>query len=418
MKAESVLVLVLLLFSVTIFNSCGSNSPVYPPGTVSVSGLVRGLLNIPLDNVKITIKDKSFTTLSDGKFSFDNVTSPYDIYIKDSVRQYEAIYKNVNTDNLVINLPIFISQGLAEYNISVHYPAITPQPKGKLYFMDDEKDFAGIKDIGASVTDISVNAPPNLTLTGKIFFLSYTTDPNEHVNDYKYFASKNNVTVVSGATTEVTFLQEEMIPADEETVTCVINQPQGNNFSTSWFFLNFYNKRISYYASSMAIETYSTNNISVLMPKNLPVEFTPTLLTASDGTYGNSQQTNILPKTGTNVQINISPAPYVLTPEDYATNVDLSTVFSFQKQSISNILFFSMWDTVSNISYNLCTSDNSITLSMLSPILTNLSPNRSYPYSIEQAGVNILTVGEFLRDRNTIQSFRGNGILRHFTSKP
>jgi len=89
-----------------------------------------------------------------------------------------------------------------------------------------------------------------------------------------------------------------MNPVDEETVSFILTPPQGNTNTYIYFMLNFLNRKISYYSSILAIESYSTNNISVLMPKNLPVEFTPTLFMISSGTYGNSNQMSIYQKQG------------------------------------------------------------------------------------------------------------------------
>ncbi len=100
--------------------------------------------------------------------------------------------------------------------------------------------------------------------------------------------------------------------------------------------------------------------------------------------------------------------------------MDLNTAFSFQKHSSSNVLIYSIADTVSGngISYNFCTSENNITLSMLSPMLTSLAPNRRYNYSIEQVGVGANNVDEFLREGRAVQYNKANCNLRRFTSKP
>ena len=167
MKVKSVLVLVSLLLFVILFNSC-RNSSVDIPGTTTVSGTVRGNWNYPLDNVKITINSNYVITSANGMFSLDNVSLPCDIYVKDSTRKYEIIYKNVNTSSLVLNLPVMLDQNsFVNYSLNVHYPALTPSQKGKIYFIDDEKDILGIQE-NIEVNTISFNAPPNLVLKGRV----------------------------------------------------------------------------------------------------------------------------------------------------------------------------------------------------------------------------------------------------------
>ncbi|MDQ1253159.1 MAG: hypothetical protein QG646_2307, partial [Euryarchaeota archaeon] len=62
----------------------------------------------------------------DGKFSFENVTLPFDIYIKDSARQYEAIYKNINTNNLVFNIPLSFGESTGFY-LTVNHLFFSPE---------------------------------------------------------------------------------------------------------------------------------------------------------------------------------------------------------------------------------------------------------------------------------------------------
>lgn len=416
MKVKSVLIISSLLLFVILFNSC-EDSTVNVSGTATVSGTVRGFMNFPLDNAKITIKDKSVYTSADGKFSISNVSMPCDIYVKDSARKYEIIYKNVSADNFVINLPVFINQNLmVDYNLIVHYPTLPPEQKGKLLFMDDEKDISGFGEIPGS--NVNFQAMPNQSFKGKVFLITYTKDVNQHINDYKFFATKSDVTITSGTPIEITFSQTDLINVEEDNLSFVLNPPQGSASVYSAYIINFFNRKMSGYVQYVAVETYTTNNVPLLMPKNLPVEFTPAFFMSSAGTNGIVNQMTVLPRTGTNVQINMASSPSVLTPEDNAMNVDLNTIFSFQKQSTSNVLIYSIRDSVNGISYNYCTSENNITLSMLSPMLTSLTPNRKYNYSIDQVGVGSKNVSEYLLDGRAVQYNEAYSNLRRFTTKP
>jgi hypothetical protein len=416
MKVKSIFALTALLLFVVLFNSC-EDSTVRVLNSSTVSGTVRGILNLPLDNVKITIKDVSVSTSLDGKFTLPNVSMPCDIYLKDSIRKYEVLYKNVSTNNLMINLPIMWEiTSLINYNLIVHHPALPPEQKGIILFMDDEKDIVGTGEIPGS--NLSFMAKPGLSFKGKVFFLTYTKDNFQHINDYKYFAMKSDVSITTGNANEITFTQSDLLNVEEDSLSFVLNLPQGTSSSYAAYMLNFFNRKMSGFVQSMSLDTYSANNISLLMPNNLPVDFTPVLYLSSVNTNGIANQMKIIPKTGTNVQINLPSSPAVISPEDNAMNVDLSTVFSFQKQPISNVLIFSIMDTVTGISYNLCTNENNITLSLLSPMLTGLASNRRYNYSIEQVGVGSNNVGEFLRDGREIQYNSAKCNLRRFTSKP
>jgi hypothetical protein len=174
---------------------------------------------------------------------------------------------------------------------------------------------------------------------------------------------------------------------------------------------------MSYFGLYESFETFSTSYISFKIPKNLPVDFKPTLFSSVTGTYGSSQQMTVLPKTGSNVSITLSAAPVLLLPEDNATNVDLNTAFTFTKQPMSNVVIFTLRDTVSNKSYNLCTSGKSITLSELSPLL-EIAKDRKYSYTIEQVGVNTNSIDEYLRSGRNVPTFSGTAAPRFFKTKP
>jgi hypothetical protein len=183
--------------------------------------------------------------------------------------------------------------------------------------------------------------------------------------------------------------------------------------------LNFYNKRMSYYSNYLALETFQmpSGTTPLLIPNNLPIDFNPSLFSVSLGAFGTANQVYALPKTGTNVAVNLSSVPTVLSPQDYALNVDANTTFSFQKQPISNLITYTLSDSASGQNYALCTTDNSITLSQMSQMLS-LSPSKLYSYTINQVGVNVTTVGDLLISGRSPASFSGTPPTRYFTTKP
>ncbi len=109
--------------------------------------------------------------------------------------------------------------------------------------MDDEKDITGIGEIPGS--NISFDAPSNLSFKGKVFLITYTKDVNQHINDFKYFATKSDVTITSGTPTEITFTQSDLLNVEEDNLSFVLNPPQGSSSVYSAFILNFYNRRMS-----------------------------------------------------------------------------------------------------------------------------------------------------------------------------
>ncbi|MFZ4591276.1 MAG: hypothetical protein ACOYN6_09780 [Ignavibacteria bacterium] len=416
MKVRSIFIPVFLSLFAILFYSC-EDSSVSNNSNATVSGTVRGSFNYPLSNVTVSTQGKSTLTAVNGKFSISNVSLPCDLYVSDTLHKYQILYKNVNSSSdLTIGLPVNLNDGLVSYNLIVHLPPATPPHIGKVFFMDDESNIMGVQDLGPF--NISFSAPANVPMKGKVYVITYTRNPAMHITDFKYFASKSDVSLVSGSNTEITFGQSELLPVTEDTVNYIVTLPSGSLGGYYAYMLNFYNKRMSYYANFLALETFQMpGSISMVIPNNLPIDFTPSLFSVSLGAFGTANQMYALPKTGTNVPVNLSSVPTVISPQDYALNVDANTTFSFQKQPISNVITYTLTDSTSGQKYAICTTDNSITLSQMSQMLS-LSPSKLYSYDINQVGVNITTVGDLLTSGRTPASFSGTPPTRYFTTKP
>lgn len=418
MKVRSIFIPVFLSLFTILFYSC-EDSTVSTNSNVTVSGTVRGLMNYPLDNVTISTQGKSALTSVNGKFSIANVNLPCDLYVNDSLHKYKIIYKNVNSaSDLTIGLPVWKTDGLIDYSLIVHLPPSTPPHIGKVFYMDDETNIMGVQDMETS-SNIFFNAPQSLNIKGKVCLITYTRNSGMQITRYNYFASKSDVTLAQGSTVEITFTQSDLLPVTEDTTIYMVTPPSGTQSIFSIFTLNFFNKKMSYFANSLALETFqnTSGTTPLLIPNNLPIDFTPILFSASSGGFGNTNQMYTLPKTGTNVPVNLSSAPAVLSPQNYALNVDANTTFSFQKQPISNVLIYTLSDSASGQNYALCTTDNSITLSQMSQMLS-LAPSKFYSYFINQVGVNVSTVGDLLISGRSPASFSGTIYTRYFTTKP
>jgi hypothetical protein len=417
MKVRSIFIPVFLSLFAILFYSC-EDSSVSNNSNATVSGTVRGNLNYPLSNVTISTQGKSTLTAVNGKFSIQNVSLPCDLYVIDTLLKYQILYKNVNSSaDLTIGLPVYLNDGLVSYSLVANLPPATPPHVGKVFFMDDESNIMGVQDIESS-NNSYFSAPQGVPMKGKVFVITYTRNSGMHITDFKYFASKSDVTLVPGTNTGITFSQSDLLPVTEDTLSCIETPPLGNQGVLLTYNLNFYNKKMSSYSNLLALETFqNTGTISMLIPNNLPIDFTPLLFSVSNVDNGAAIQSYALPKTGTNVPVNLTSIPAVLSPTNYAQNVDINTAFSFQKQPISNVLIYTLSDSASGRNYALCTTDNSITLSQMSQMLS-LSPSKLYSYSINQVGVNVTTVGDLLTNARTPASFSGVAYTRYFTTKP
>lgn len=415
MKVKSILVPVLLL-TIILFNSCKESPVTDISNGIDLQIQTRGRLNYPITDVNVSVNGKNYTPDANGWSFPRSVNYPYDILVKGIHSGYEILYKDVNISGGILNLPLYAIMGLADYNITVHLPSILNGQKGKLIFMEPDKGIVSYQNVDSSAT-IHFSVPANIISSGSIVLLMYTKDSNGHINDYTYFAQKYSSTIPAG-NSEVTIAESDLSTVNEFIINCSVNVPAGTTYLKSDFTENFiYNRRMSSNPDNLALESYTTNNFQVVIPENLyAVTNIPLLYVTTVAANGITQQTFKLP--GYSTTLDITPAPKILSPGNEAINVDTSTVFSIEKQSISNVLIFTLNDSIAGKCYSLCTTESNIKLSMLSSMVT-LVPNRRYSFCVEQAGAyGCQNVGEYINQSTYLSEYEGMTLNRYFTTKP
>jgi hypothetical protein len=415
MKVRSIFVPAILL-TIILFNSC-KESPVngISNGT-DLQIQTRGNYNYSITDVTVKVNGNDYTPDANGWSYPRGVNYPYDILIKGIHSGYEILYKDVNVSGGILELPLYAVMGLADYNITVHLPSVLTGQKGKLIFMDPDKSIVANQDIENS-SILHFSAPPDIFSSGSIILLTYTKDSNGHINHYTYFTQKY-LGNISAGNTDVTINESDLAAVNEFIINCSVNVPAGCTFLRSDFTENFiYNRRMSEGPGNFALDSYITNNFQVVIPTNI-ITYThyPLLYVTTVAANGVTQQTFKLPEYSTT--LDVTPAPKILSPGNNAINVDTSTIFSFEKQSTSNVVIFTLNDSIGGMCYNLCTTESNIKLSMLSSMV-NILPNRRYSFSVEQVGVyGCQNVGEYINQSTYLSDYKGTTLNRYFTTKP
>ncbi len=412
-----------LLFIITITN-CSCFGPVdsdpHLPTKPYIAATVTGFYNHPLQSILATVNNKSVYTDMFGNFSFRDLNDVFDVNINDPVREYNIIYKDVTMCDSRIHLPLSSNQNADTYTINVLFPTIQYPEKGKLYYISNSR-FVTAQNIDSSST-IVFQCPIWNYPRGRVVFISYTTDNEGKINAYKYYGESEEVSPKTGGFDTIQFSASQIQTVGSKQYTCSIIPPIGSSIININLVFNFnfgyyYTKKAFADINSQTIEKYSGNNFTLLLPTSFnPHDFKPLLNITTNGVNGYTEEMKLFPS-GSSGDFNLTGAPRVTSPPDYAVNVDSSTVFSIQKQNISNVLIFTLIDSIAGKSYNLCTSDSSITMSMLSKMVS-LTPNKTYSYTVQQIGVNIKNVTDYLKDFDNLADYKGTTPVRHFTTKP
>jgi hypothetical protein len=421
-KVKSIIAPAFILLTVILFNSCNWNfKEKYGPYEYNpyASGVFYGNNKFPIRNQEITIDNRTVITDINGRFSISHLPNTFDIQLKDTARNYYIIYKNVTTyDSYYFHLPVETGNPSDQYVIAVQCPGLPAGTKAKIYFA--ARGFGPciltFQELDSS-SFIVFNAPQNTPISGYVELLTYTEDNNGNISSYGKFAS-TDVIPVPGSTAVVTFTSSDFNNVSTTQVNCVLNSSHNyTSINTDLVFNYNYYRSIYYDNKIQSIRNFNTNNFTLVLPSYTPYTyFKPALLITTEGPEGITQETKLVTE-GSTITINLTALPSVVSPENYATNIDINTVFSFQKLQTSGVLIFTLIDPADNKSYNLCTSDDNITLKSLSPLVT-LEPNKTYAYRIEQVGLKAKTVSEYIREQDVAPSYSGKSPVRHFTTKP
>jgi hypothetical protein len=370
-----------------------------------------------MQNVLATINTNSVYTNNTGGFFFSDLPDLFDVQLHVPVLNYDILYKDVSMGQCYMHLPLQPDQNTYEYTIKVQYTTIPMPERGKLYFITNS-GMVFAQNIDSSST-INYRLPNQLLNTGKIVFISYTTDNEGKINAYKYYGDSHEISPEPGVITNFSFTANQIqVLSTVINYNCNIIPPSGSTSVNASLIFNFnYSRRIYADINSQTIQRFTGNNFTVILPANLNSSyFRPLLNFTTESSNGFTEEIKDFPS-GTSADFNLTGTPLVTSPENYATNVDANTVFSVQRQNISKILIFTLIDSANSKKYNLCTSENNITMSMLSKMVT-LEPNKTYSYTVQQAGININSVKEFMEENMNLADYKATVPVRYFTTKP
>ncbi|MFA5404752.1 MAG: hypothetical protein WC358_07440 [Ignavibacteria bacterium] len=407
------LFLVLFVFSV-IISSCEDSGTESLSTRINISGKISASLNFPVSNVIVKVEDKVTTTSADGEFSLSDVTTPYDLKIIDTSRKAGYIYKGLSRTDLDISL-YYIPQNNSAANINLTYPASLSNFDGKAIFTDgNQKSYYG------NLPFISVVMGNNTTITGKVILIFFTRDNDSNIISYDRYGEKDNITISAGGTTNVDFtLNDLQLNPGEVTVSGNISGQQG--LSTSKFYcLSFGKRYTSGYISNLSFSQIQDDTFNLVLPTNLPSDFTPLIFLYAQGTYPNSQISEqfILPKGGTGINLSLHNWPSLINPTDNATNIDASTLFEWASGSGNGIYGITITNPANTVTYTIYTNLTSITLADINSFGLGNINNKVFSWSCEKYG-SVSSLNEYLDpERNNIGYYRATTSTRTFSTKP
>jgi hypothetical protein len=408
---------IVLVFSV-IISSC-SNSGTEPESTkINISGKVSAQLNIPVSNAIVKVNDKVTTTSINGDFSLNDITTPYDLKIIDTTNKRGFIFKGLSRSTFNIILP-YLPQTQNGTDVIISYPSGIFTSGGKAIFTDGNQ-MSYYKNLDSNSTYLTTYPGNSTSITGKIILIFYTKDNSGNIISYDRYGEKDGITINAGVTKNVDFsLNDLQLNPGEVTVSGSFSGLQG--FSTNkYFYLNFGKRHNSNFLNYMWFIEFQEDIFNIVLPTNLPSDYTPLIFVIGQGTYPNGSiwEQFTLPKSGTGINLSLHDWPTLINPSNNATNIDSTTLFEWTTGTGNGIYSIDITDPVSKVEYRIYTNIASTTLSDLYSLgLGNIS-NRTFEWYCEKSG-SVSSLDEYLDpERNNLGYFKATTTSRSFNTKP
>src|SRR5690606_22911858 len=232
--------------------SCEDYNMILPGEVITVSGTIGVDIGY-IDNATVEINGNDVITNGKGEFSFNEVSTPYDLKIITENKKHALIYKGLSSGKLELNIAPggidFGSTSVAVYNLNVPLSDSVTR-KILVGFIPDDPDLelAIFPNIFIS-NDIQLLIKPNYgtQFTGTLVLMYYTISGTEIVS-YDRFYEKHNITLNMGGNpvNDTISILDPYIDPPETTISGFVNNYYGAPSNTR-IKLGFKNNYSGYY---------------------------------------------------------------------------------------------------------------------------------------------------------------------------
>jgi len=95
---------IMLMILFTSLLSCNKESVIIPEAQQTINGKIYNQLHEAMPNITVKIDEQSTVTSSDGNFILNNVNTPYDLILFDSLKNSGYFFKGLTLANPEINV--------------------------------------------------------------------------------------------------------------------------------------------------------------------------------------------------------------------------------------------------------------------------------------------------------------------------
>ena len=353
----------------------------------AVSGTVQGVLTdkygTPLAGYHVTVFNTTVTTASDGSFSFGDVVAPYDLVITPGVQVYKGL------TNRTVTLVMPNAGSLYSHTGTIRVQVDTMDASFIICFEDGSHRWEGSLVNGSGLFSIDVGWAGSSPLTGTIHVLKTLGSPP---SSYVGYASRA-ISLVDTVTSN--FVRTDFINPPESSLDISLSSGSPQAFSLFLFkgdvpiiplwYGSISSSQLQYYIPS--IQSLSVGFFSTSVGMNNSYSFL-----AKNGINSSTSSTSV----------SWGAIPAVTSPVSHATDVSLSTVFTWSNTDKAGVYLFTASPDTNSSSprYYVWTESTSASIPDLTRMHIPFPHDMPYTWSVYAyygfASINELTTSSAL----------------------
>jgi hypothetical protein len=361
-KPYSIVIIGLLILMVGCNKSDSLVDNSYP---ATIQGILVDNYGIPLQGYHITALGKTTTTLSDGTFSINDISAPYDLIITPGV----YIFKDITNRNLTLKL-LNLTQG-SSHNGIIKVKVDTLNAGVKVIFENGNRHWQGGLIDGSGLFRIDVDWTGSSPIIGTIHILKSIGIPPSSYIGY----GSRTVSLID--TTTVYFVKSDFSDPGEYPLDVSSISGTSNAYSFSLFKGDV--PIIPLWDGSFLL---SQTKLYVPSIQNLNIGF-------QGAYYGLNNSYSFVIKNGLSssapiVSVSWGTIPQLSSPSTQTNGITMSTIFDWTNTGTGGVYLFSaIPDTNINApKYYIWTEKSSISLPDLSALGILFPHNNPYYWSV------------------------------------
>ncbi len=398
MKVTKFLVLFVIAVSTAfLYNGCGSDTttPVGPT-TGTVNGKVVDAQGNPVQGVLVAIGNASFTTGADGNFTFNSITTPYNIKLVVSTGATPSgfMYQGITTFT-----PQIFAQGLTPTPstavLTVNIPSLGANQRAAVIFTDNALVHSSTT-VSTSPATVNVTWQNSAPITGKVIVLYYTGDITGAVVTYDKYGEKSNISLNNNGTSTITFAAGDLnVTPSTSTLSGTTTVPTGYTPAQTRLLIKFTTQGTPLIGIALGTGAVGPT-FSFKVPGGLTSAFTIGLEATSGAATGEQTVKVATGTVGGSNAITLETPPTLSTPVNAATGVDTTTNFTFAGGTGTGVYMLQATSTGATPKhFYVLTTSTSLTLPSFSSFGLPMGSSTAYTWVVVKIG-SMSTVNDFV----------------------